>query len=501
MRWQWVGGVTMALGVGLIGCSDAPPPPTEDAPRTAEAVEGALAEASALGKGARTIAEEAAGTFDVAAYEKLLVALADCEVSAGGIARSCDAWKAFDASRRDRRNLLRNDGAALSAVGRKHLSHESAAVRLQAARLASSLFGGDQASRDALVEAARVEKDPQVLRAMLRSVRSSIGRSDAVRDLLVQMADHPDEQVRMTVLGALSAGWAAGTEGTLEKVMAAVETDPSPRVRAYACRQLGDRADERALPLLERQTADVGKDEKLYEACFRGLIGMWAAPVPQKAPSERAYQLTMERLRAKPRSEGRPPWGAIANLEWAGKGSLAKAAPWFDKDALVEVLGDLAGDRDAHWLARTGAVKVMARIGAPRSTLEALKAGYADIAEVPGVDKHVYDVVVEQLARRDGTLPTGGPGSAGETIEQAAEAAGGPAADAAKKSAEKAGDAAKAAGEAAGKAGDGAEEAGEALQEAAAGRGKIAVKKAAEAVGEAVEDDGEGEGGAGGKGE
>lgn len=493
MRWQWVGGVTMALGVGLVGCSDAPPPPTEDAPRTAAAVEGALAEASALGKGARTIAEEAAGTFDVAAYEKLLVGLADCEVSAGGIARSCAAWKAFDASRRDRRNLLRNDGAALSAVGRKHLSHESPAVRLQAARLASSLFGGDQASRDALVEAARVEKDPQVLRAMLRSVRSSIGRSDAVRDLLVQMADHPDEQVRMTVLGALSAGWAAGTEGTLEKVLAAVETDPSPRVRAYACRQLGDRADERALPLLERLTADVGEDEKLYEACFRGLIGMWAAPVPQKAPSERAYRLTMERLRAEPRSEGRPPWGAIANLEWAGKGSLAKAAPWFDKDALVEVLGDLAGDRAAHWLARTGAVKVMARIGAPRSALEALEAGYADIAEVPGVDKHVYDVVVEQLARRDGTLPTGDPASVGETIEQAA---GSPAVEAVEDAAGEAGD-----GEAAGKTAEGtgaaAKEAGEALEEVAEGRGKIAVKKATEAVSEAVEDDEDGTGGDG----
>lgn len=488
MRWQWIGGVAVALSVASSGCSDGPAPPSEDSPRSAEAIEGAMAEANALGKGARTIAEEAAtGTLAVSEYEKLLVALADCEVGASGIARGCDAWRAFAASRRDRRNLLRNEGAELAAVGRKHLRHESPAVRLQAARLASSVFGGDQASRDALIEAARVEKDPHVLRAMLRSVRSSIGRSDAARELLVQMAGHPDEQVRMTVLGALSAGWATGTAGTLEKVLAAVESDPSPRVRAYACRQLGDRADERALPLLERLTADVGGDEKLYEACFRGLIGMWAAPVPQKAPSERAYRLTMERLRAKPRSEARPPWGAIANLEWAGKASLAKSAPWFDKGALVEVLADLAGDRDAHWLARAGAVKVMARVGAPRSALEALEAGYADVAEVPGVDKHVYDVVAEQLARLDGTLPTGDPASVGDTVEQAVEAAKAPASDAveAVEAVEKAG--AAAGGEAAG-------EAGEALDEAAAGRGKIAVKKAADAIGEAVEGDGGGAG-------
>lgn len=494
VRMRWL--VVVALVIS--GCSESPTAPRDG---KGEGVgEGAVGEATKLAASAKTLKETIGEdqTFDVAAYEALLVGLSACAVDATGIARDCAAWKAFDDVRRDRRTLMRDLNTELAAVGRKHLAHASPAVRLQAARLASSLFGGDAQSRDALVAAARVEQDPHVLRAMLRAVRSSIGRSEAVRDLLVQMAGHPDEQVRMTVLGALSAGWAQGTEGTLEKVIAAVESDPSPQVRAYACRQIGDRADERALPLLERLTAGPGDDEKLYSACFRGLIGMWAAPVPNKAPNEKAYRLTLNRLRATPRTEQQPPWGAIANLGWAAKPSLARTAPWFDKAALVEALAEVAADRQAHWLARTEAVKVMGRLGAERARIEQLKAGYADVAEVPGVDKHVYDAVVEQLARLDGALaPPGvgaGDGAAAaeaaveEAAEGAAKAAGGAAVDALKGPAEgngKAGDAPQGAGDG---AGDGAGEAAvDALSNAAEGKGKVSARKAGEAVEKAVE--------------
>lgn len=495
VRMRWL--VVVALVIS--GCSESPPAPRDG---KGEAGEGAVGEAAKLAASTKTLQETIGEdqTFDVAAYEALLVGLSACTVDATGIARDCAAWKAFDDIRRDRRTLMRDLNTELAAVGRKHLMHASPAVRLQSARLASSLFGGDAQSRDALVAAARVEQDPHVLRAMLRSVRSSIGRSDAVRDLLVQMAGHPDEQVRMTVLGALSAGWAQGTEGTLEKVIAAVESDPSPQVRAYACRQIGDRADERALPLLERLTAGPGDDEKLYSACFRGLIGMWAAPVPNKAPNEKAYRLTLNRLRATPRTEQQPPWGAIANLEWAAKPSLATTAPWFNKVELVEALGEVAADRNAHWLARTASVKVMRRLGAERARIEKLKAGYADVAEVPGVDKHVYDAVVEQLARMDGTLAPQGAGDGAAAAEAAVEAAAGGAVKAAGEATVdalkgpaagdgKAGDAPQGAGD---KAGDGAgdsagEAAVDALSNAAEGKGKVSARKASEAVGKAVE--------------
>lgn len=404
-----------AIPLLLLACSD-PPPPTGETPAAKAAGEEAVAPAKTLAEQALT---EGAldGAITPEDYEKLLLGLADCEVKPNGIARDCVGWQAFDGARKDRRTLLRNMAGELSAIGRRHLGHASPAVRMQAARLASSLFGGDTASRDALVKAARTEKDPHVLRAMLRSVRSSIGRSDAVRDLLVEMVDHPDEQVRITVLGALSASWARDTAGTLEKVIAAVESDPSPRVRAYACRQLGDRADPRALPLLEKMTAGPKGDGKLYSACFRGLIGMWAAPVPHKDPSEKAWRLTLERLKATPRTDKVPPWAAIPNLEWAGRDELAKNAPWFDKKALLDALEALALDRDAHWLARTGAIKAMGKLAARTARLQRIEQSYADAAKTPGADKHVHEAAAAVLAvraRAAEVVRNGGERPAGE---------------------------------------------------------------------------------------
>lgn len=377
-------------------CSD-PPTPTGETPAAKAAGQKAVELAEKL---AEKSGEAPAGALSAADYEKLLLGLAPCAVESSGIDRDCAGWQAFDGARKDRQALMRNLAGKLGEIGRKHLRHESPAVRLQSARLASSLFGGDADSRQSLVEAARAEKNPHVLRAILRSVRSSIGRSDAVRDLLISMVEHPDEQVRITVLGALAASWARDTEGTLEKVIAAVESDPSPRVRAYACRQLGDRADPRALPLLEKMTAGPEGDGKLYSACFRGLIGMWAAPVPHKAPNEKAYLLTLNRLKATPRTEQAPPWAAIPNLEWAARPELAENAPWFDKPGLIELLEALALDRAAHWLARTGAIKTMVKLGARTARLEGIAKAYAEAANEPGADKHVYEAVSAALAVR-----------------------------------------------------------------------------------------------------
>ncbi len=424
--------LTCALSLLLLaaGCSD-PPAPTGDAPAAKAAAEKAVEPAEKLAK--ETLAEAALdGAITPADYEKLLLGLAECAVESNGIDRDCAGWKAFDGARKDRKTLMRNLAGELGEIGRRHLGHESPAVRLQAARLASSLFGGDDDSRKALVEAAKAEKNPHVLRAILRSVRSSIGRSDAVRDLLVSMVEHPDEQVRITVLGALAASWARDTEGTLEKVLAAVENDPSPRVRAYACRQLGDRADPRALPLLEKLTAGPKGDGKLYADCFRGLIGMWAAPVPHKTPNQKAYRLTLTRLRATPRTEQMPPWAAIPNLEWAARAELAENAPWFDKSALIEALEGLALDRASHWLARTGAIKTMVKLGARTARLQGIEKAYADAAATPGADKHVHEEVLKALAARakaaelkanGGKRPEGEKGAAPKEKSGAAEEA------------------------------------------------------------------------------
>ena len=176
------------------------------------------------------------------------------------------------------------------------------------------------------------------------------------------------------------------------------EKDASAEVKQYACRRLGERADERALPLLEKLTADHKADPKLYAACVRGLIAMWSAPVPHKTPSQKAYEATLAILKKKPRDENLPPWTAISAVEWAAKERFQQAAPWFKKADLLGALSELVVDRQANWLARTGGVDAMQRLGAEPADFEKLKKAYADAKDKPGTDKHVLDKIEKILA-------------------------------------------------------------------------------------------------------
>lgn len=330
-------------------------------------------------------------------FEQLLLGLAACEVDDNGIDRKCAAYTAYREGRKNRGTLVKDWGGMLSGMGRKHIGHESPAVRIQAAQLMGSIFGTSAESQTAIVDAAKKEQNPQVLKAMLRSVASSIKKNDGVRQLMLANANHADDKVRMEVVGALTSSWAADTEGTLEKAMEMVKGDKSADVRQYACRRLGDRADERALPLLLELTQDPTKDPKLYSTCVRGLIAMWSAPVPHKAPSQKAYEATIKLFKKTPRTNEHPPWTAISAVEWASKKRFQESAPWYKNDELVGALIEITKDRQTNWLARTGAVDALKRLGATPAQFEDLKKAYADAAGKPSTDKHVLEKIEKAL--------------------------------------------------------------------------------------------------------
>ena len=348
-----------------------------------------------LGKDAKDIGDalQAKGPgLTEAQFEALLLGLKDCKVEDNGIDRKCEAYTAYREGRKNRGTLVKNWGGMLSGMGQKHIKNDSPAVRIQAANLMGSIFGSSKESQAAIIAAAKAETHPPVLKAMLRSISSSIAKNDEVRQLMLEKANHPDEKVRMEVVGSLTSTWAQGTEGTLEKAMEMVEKDASPEVRQYACRRLGERADERALPLLKKLT-EKSDDEKLYSACVRGVIAMWSSPVPHKAPSEAAFKHTIALFKKTPRSKSHPPWTSISAVEWAAKKRFQDAAPWYKNDELVGVLMDVVKDRDANWLARTGGVDALKRLGATPAQFDDLAKAYADAAGKPSTDKHVLDKI------------------------------------------------------------------------------------------------------------
>ncbi len=406
--------VLLAFGLlGLAGCGKKDEPASGGADKaaadtktdkTAEALKGKAGEAAGemidQAKDAKKtvdgLAKDGPG-LTLEAYEKLLLGLSACEVDDRGIDRKCEAWKAYNDARKNRRDLIKAAGGGLSGLGKKHINHESPAVRLQSATLMGSLFGASQESQQAIVDAAKKEKVPGVLKSMIRTVSSSIAKNPAVIELVMSNADHENPKVRKEVVSALTSSWAKGTEGTLEKAMMMVEKDADEDVRRYGCSRLGARGDERALPLLEKLTTDAEKDPRLYADCMRGLIGMWSSPIVHDEPSKKAYELTIKRLKATPRTEKMPAWASLSSMMWAKNEKFQAKADWFKKDELVDVLADIVKDRQAYWMARTSAVDTMKELGAEKAKLEALKTAYADAAGKPGQDKHVLDKIEKAL--------------------------------------------------------------------------------------------------------
>ena len=412
--------ILLAISTALVlavGCDKGKPSadePTAKAPKTekaikakpkTEAAKDLAKQAGALGdklKDAKALVEPAAAgkTLTLADYEKLLLGLSACKVEDRGIDRKCEAWRNYDQARRNRRSLMKEMGGGLSGLGEKHIKHDSPAVRLQAAKLLGSLFGAGKSSQDVILKAAAAEKDPIVYKAMLSSVGSAIGKNEAIRNLIIKAADHDEERVRMEAVTWMTSSWAANTKGTLEKAIAMVENDKSARVQQIACRRLGGRADERALPLLDKLTRDAKKDSSLYAACFQGLVGMWSAPVPHKTPSKKAYDLTLKRLKKTPRTEHMPAWNGLAGLRWAGKKEFTENAKWFKNGDLLKVLEEIINDRATSWMARTAGLDAMSRLGADKAAFERLKKAYADSVGKPGNDQHVYKKIEKLLTSK-----------------------------------------------------------------------------------------------------
>ncbi len=396
--------VLLCASVLALGCGNKAENPPAKKPKTAKTAEPtkkaapikALEAAKDLAKVASAI-NTGGGALTLEAYEKLLVGLASCEVNDRGIDRKCEAWKAFDSARKkNRANLMKNLGGQLGALGRKHVKHESAAVRIQSASLMGSIFGASNDNQNAIVEAAKTEKDARVLKAMIRTVASSIAKNENVKKLIVDSADHANPKVRTEVVSALTSTWARKAEGTLDRAMLMVEKDADESVRRYGCSRLGARGDERALPLLDKMTRDVKTSPKLYGDCMKGLIGMWSSPVVHETPSKKAYDLTIKRLSVKPRTDDNPPWAAFSGLMWAKLPKFQERAKWFKKAKLMKVLDSIAKDRNANWMARTGSIDAMKQLGADAKAFEALQKEYAG---GKGKDKLVHDKLERVLKK------------------------------------------------------------------------------------------------------
>ncbi len=327
--------------------------------------------------------ESAALTPEI--YEQLVLTLADCKVNDDGIDGNCEAYKTFQKARN--RNTSLKDLAGMNAkIGAKLIDHESPAVRLQSASLMGSMLGTGGSTQKTIVEAADKEKVPGVLRSMIRTVGSSLKQNADVKALVMRGADHESEAVRTESVSWLLTSFADGVDGAFEKAVEKLDKDPSIKVRRFACSRLYGTSDERALKSFEKYLFAKDTDAELFRGCFEGVIGAWTGfPFPKK-PNQKAYEMTLKVLEAKPRTKDQPPWMGMSTLrasktEFDDKDSfskewLAKVKGWYKKDKLLAALESVAVDPASHWMARTGALEVMKELKAPKAAFDRVAKAY-----------------------------------------------------------------------------------------------------------------------------
>lgn len=319
--------------------------------------------------------------------EKLLLALGSCKVDDNGVQPRCPEYRNFNQARR-RKWKSGNPAAQGAAIGARHLDDKSAAVRLMSARLVGARAGSSAPTRKALLAAAQKERVAGVTVTMLRALGAHQQGDAGIRKFLLKEADNASPRVRMEAMGWILTPAGADIEGGFKKVTDKLENDPSIQVRSYLCSRLYGSQNPAAVDTFKKYLLAKDTPAQLAQGCFRGLVTAWAGyPLPDK-PLKQAYDLTLKVLEQKPRSQQRPPYAAISGLRAArtdydkaehpaGVAWMDKVKPWYKKSQLLEALESLAGDLDAHWLARSSALDVMHALGAPKAAFKRVLKHYS----------------------------------------------------------------------------------------------------------------------------
>lgn len=328
--------------------------------------------------------------LDMATYKKLLLDHAQCEIQNDAIDPKCPAVKALQDAMSGSRMAADLAGGA-AALGKELLGHESPAVRIKAAGLMASIMGTSAESQELIVEAAKKEKHPAVLRAMVRTVANDGAKNPKVAEMLLSMASHESPTVRREVVFALSSTWNREMKGGPEKLAEMMEKDADMEVRKAACEYAGRLGDEKLIPAYTKLTAD--PDEILRGSCLKGVVAMWWSFPFHDTTSQKAYKLTLSVLKKKPRTKNFPLWtvpGTFKSINADKFAEWQKKAPWYKQAELMAVLTDLVKDGNVNWLGRVGAVESLAKLGAKKAELEKLRKSFG---EPKGDDVHVANAL------------------------------------------------------------------------------------------------------------
>lgn len=303
--------------------------------------------------------------------EKLVVDLETCGLEGYQITSTCPAMIALSTE------LARRKPELSLGLGSRLLGHAAPAVRIEAA----VMLGADGAN--AIVDAARRERDDRVREAMIHTLAPSAATNAQVAAFMLESTQHLAPSVRARALAVLTSPGSRAIPGAAARVLAMAERDPDPALRREACAAGGKLGDASFVPFYERVTENA-TDADLYAACMEGVVAMFHNAPAFDTANEAAYRLFVRRISAQPRTEHAPPWQVMSAFCYDSReadlerlAAWRRTATWFDPTEVKAALASVIGDRATSWKARAAAIESMVGLGATRAELKSLEAGYA----------------------------------------------------------------------------------------------------------------------------
>lgn len=369
--------VVTAMALACVACRDAPP----HAPQTTDAVAALPAPAAAADAAATPPPDDTqleawlADDAPPLPFERLgiyLRATAVCQLGEYDVDPSCPAYLRYGRARR-RVAVTPAMGAAYGALGRQHLAHPAAVVRMLAAHLCTAAW--PDTAKD-LLQRADVETEPLVLRALLVLLAQPAAapwRTQAVQAAL-PLRGHPQLTVRVAAWQLVAPSLAAAPQPLLDalaqaRARSALADDPDSRTEAALLCQLAYR--HAPLAMAASPTAAALEDRELHRtirgACAEGAAAAVCAAEEATPTREAAAVLLLGELTRHPRSDTVPAWQAAAGV----CSPIADGATAAELKAWHEALRALVEDDAASGFARAEAVKAAKRLGAPRAWFEA----------------------------------------------------------------------------------------------------------------------------------
>ena len=253
------------------------------------------------------------------------------------------------------------------------LASSSPQVRGYGISQVSSLFGVSDTSLASAKTLIANETDDYVLWNATRALSNEMKTDADVASFVFKMADHENPKIRVQAAFAIGNSWSKGVAGTVDKIIAMMD-DENESVQKAAVGSCGKLTDNAVLEPLSKILKDDSK-QKLQADAIKSLVTMWYDYPFHKNTNKKAYKMTMDYLKKKPRSDEQPYWTTVGSFDDIAEEKFddwKKKAKYYDPDEIYKVMVDILKDKKANWLGRSSAIKVI-KVHCPKR-FKALKA-------------------------------------------------------------------------------------------------------------------------------